>query len=99
MIAEFSGGYLSCAAGVSPEAAALLPALLPATPLARSGAVAAVARAPGAGCVVNLDAVLDYFGDAPRGNEAYLGRMALYLFVLHAATYGGLLLLARRERR
>lgn len=96
--AEFTGAQLPCASGLGVGTAALLPALLPATPLAQSSLLIKTAAHPGAGCVVSLDAVLGYFG-VTHAVASYAGWMVAYLVVMHVITYCALLLLAKRERR
>jgi hypothetical protein len=98
MRAELEGATLSCASGIAPDLVGTLQALLPATPLLRSSAVTRMAAAPGKGCVVNLDAVLDYF-DVRHSAVVYIAILMLYLGVMHVLTYGALLLLAKKERR
>jgi len=53
---------------------------------------------PGPSCVMDLEAVLDYFGIR---SEIWVYGMALvlYLLVVHAMTFVGLCMLARKERR
>jgi hypothetical protein len=96
--AEFSSGYLSCEGGLGPGLIKGLQTLLPATAALRSTAVLQMAARAGTGCVVDLEAVLDYF-DVTLSAGSYIAVLALYLWVMHVITYGALLLLARRERR
>ena len=97
--AEFKGASFPCSDGlVKPEIAATMASLLPGTPAIRSGSLTAAVTARAPGCFAAGDAVLDFFGvDMPPW--AYFLALLAYLAAAHAATYGGLLLLARRERR
>ncbi|GBF93870.1 ABC transporter G family [Raphidocelis subcapitata] len=96
--AEFGSGFLSCDGGLSPDLIRGLQTLLPATPALRSSAVLQMAARAGSGCVVDLEAVLDYF-DVRLSMVSYIAVLALYLWVMHVITYAALLLLAKRERR
>ncbi|GBF91998.1 ABC transporter G family [Raphidocelis subcapitata] len=97
--AEFRGASFPCSGGlVKPGTAATLSSLLPATPALRSGALTAALTARAPGCVAAGDAVLDYFG-VTLPVWAYFLALIAYLAAAHVATYCGLLLLARRERR
>jgi hypothetical protein len=99
MRAEFQGGYLPCdSGGLSPEVVRGLQKLLPATPALRSGALMQMATRPNKACVIDMEAVLDYFGIS-MAPASYLSILVLYLWVMHVITYAALLFLARKERR
>jgi hypothetical protein len=96
--AEFGGVGYSCAGGLAPSLMELLPRFFPNTPLLSSPALLAQVGSPSPGCVVDLDSLLTYFG---LSRPFWLTAVILlgYLGVFHVATYGGFLLLTRKEKR
>jgi hypothetical protein len=97
--AEFSGVDFPCASGLfNSDMVSLVRALLPGTPSLRGPAVVRVLESPGAGCVIHADAVLQYFS-VTRPVFIYLLIMIGHLGFLHVATFLGLVMLARKERR
>jgi hypothetical protein len=54
-------------------------------------------QSPPPGCVLNLDAVAEYFGASAWPLGAHLGALFAYLLVMHALTYAGLLRLRPRR--
>ncbi|KAL6749180.1 hypothetical protein V8C86DRAFT_2442321 [Haematococcus lacustris] len=88
-----------CSGGLVPEdVTRLLPQLLPRSPLLTSTfAMQALAR-PGAGCRLSGDALIEYYG-LGRPFPLTCGLLLAYLVVMHGATFGALLLTARKERR
>jgi hypothetical protein len=97
-VVEFAGVRVPCSRGLDPAGATFLRELLPNTKLLRLKVVQSALERPGADCVADASAVLDYFGFA-RGFNASLGILAGYLLVAHVATYAAMVLVARRERR
>ncbi|KAI8470836.1 MAG: hypothetical protein J3K34DRAFT_521019 [Monoraphidium minutum] len=96
--AEFGGADMGCAGGLPPDMLAATQALLPDNPTVHGTMFTRMVGRPGAGCRMELDAVLSYFGiGAPAA--VYLAALLAHLVFMHAATYCGLLRLARRERR
>jgi hypothetical protein len=98
LVNQFGGTYVSCAAGLSPQLVGLLQSLLPNTALMRSAAVKSILTHPGDDCVLNLSAILDYYGSTSPV-WVYGLVLLLYLLIVHALTLCGLLSLARKERR
>lgn len=98
MKAEFGGASLSCAGGIPEDLIGTLRSLLPDNKLLRMPAVLKMASSPGPDCRMRMGAVLDYF-DVGMPTAAYIGALLLHLAAMHAATFAGLLLLARKERR
>jgi len=96
--AEFTGVSYSCANGLSPYMGQFLPAFLPNTPQLRSPAALARFNRPGQECVVHLENILVYF-NLYRPFWMTCVILVGYLGVLHVATYGGLLMLTKKERR
>jgi hypothetical protein len=95
---QFEGTYVSCASGLSPQLITLLQSLMPNTRLVRSPAVKQLLTHPGDECVLNLSAVLDYYG-ATLPVWAYGLILVMYLMTVYGLTLFGLLSLARKERR
>lgn len=95
---QFGGTVVSCASGFPPELVSTLQALMPRTALLRSKAVEKMLTHPGDDCVMDLNAVLDYFG-VSQPVWVYGLAILAYLLVVHAATFCGLLMLAKKERR
>ncbi|KAI8463050.1 MAG: P-loop containing nucleoside triphosphate hydrolase protein [Monoraphidium minutum] len=97
--AEFSGAAFSCAGGLAPkDLVDAMRQMLPNTPQLRTSVFDRTLLAPGQGCVMDMDAVLEYL-DMTSPVWVYLLSLAAYLVVMHGLTYLGLLLLARKERR
>ena len=100
--AEFGGGAVAgCGRGLAgADAAALAREMFARTPLGGAAIARLLARPSGggSGCEIRLAPVLAYFGaDAPLWT--LLLNLGVYLAVVHALTFAGLLWLARRERR
>ncbi|KAL6748511.1 ABC-2 type transporter-domain-containing protein [Haematococcus lacustris] len=96
---ELLHAHFDCSGGLVPEdVTRLLPQLLPRSPLLTSTfAMQALAR-PGAGCRLSGDALIEYYG-LGRPFPLTCGLLLAYLVVMHGATFGALLLTARKERR
>jgi hypothetical protein len=97
-VVEFNNVRLSCSHGLDPAGATFLRELLPNTKLLRLRVVQNALERPGADCIADADAVLEYFSFA-RGFRSTLGVMAGYLFLAHIATYAAMVVVACRERR
>ncbi|KAI8475784.1 MAG: hypothetical protein J3K34DRAFT_517194 [Monoraphidium minutum] len=99
---QFQGSTVSCAVGLDPDLVQTLQqtlqSLMPNTSMLRSSAVERMLLRPGPDCIMNLDAILDYFG---VNYEVWVYAIALlvYLLVIHGLTFWGLLRLASKERR
>lgn len=97
--AEFSGVTYSCSGGLAPSITGFLPEFLPNTPILRSDTAARqISGTPGAGCVVELDSILNYF-DLHRKFGVTVAILFVYLAVLHLATFLGQLHLTKQEKR
>jgi hypothetical protein len=97
-VVEFEGVSLPCSRGLDPAGAAFLRELLPNAKLLKLKAVQTAITRPGADCVADAAAVLEYF-QFGRGTRATLGVLGGYLLVTHVVTYAAMLVVARRERR
>ncbi|GBF91578.1 hypothetical protein Rsub_04318 [Raphidocelis subcapitata] len=95
---QFRGTAVSCRQGLNPELVGFLESLMPNARLLRTSAVQSMLLRPGDDCVLNLNAVLDYFGTT-RPLWVYSLALVCYLLGVHALTFWGLLRLARKERR
>lgn len=95
---QFGGTSVSCADGLNPSMVATLQRLMPNTGMLRSTAVQNMLMHPGKDCVMDLTAVLDYFG-ITYPIWGYVIALLLYLLLVHAMTIAALLMLARKERR
>lgn len=57
-----------------------------------------ILRSPGSDCRIDPQSVLTFFAMTWQW-RMYVAALVVYLVVLHAATYGALLLAVRHERR
>ena len=96
--AEFKGLTYSCADGLAPSIVGFLPEFLPNTPAIRGPQATRLLSNSGPNCVIQLDAILSYF-DLYRPFWITTVILLVYLGVLHLATFGGLLMLSRKEKR
>jgi len=95
--AEFGGVSYSCAGGLSPYMSSYLPTYLPnLLPVVRSQMGTMNQARPD--CTIDLGKILDYFG-LHRRFWVTCVILVGYLGVLHIATYLGLLMLTKKERR
>ncbi|KAJ9518404.1 hypothetical protein QJQ45_018417 [Haematococcus lacustris] len=95
---DLQGATFDCSQGLFGGVAAWLPQLLPSSPALTGSWAQSLLLQPGQDCVVKGDAVLQYFG-ITRPFATTLGYLLAYLLVMHTATFGALLLTARKERR
>ncbi len=95
---QFQDTAFSCADGLNPSLVKTMQQLMPSSALLRSSAVERMLLRPGDDCVMDMNAVTSYFG---INQEVWVYALALvaYLMVVHAMTFVGLLMLARKERR
>jgi len=100
MKAELGQGTIfACDKGlVKPDLLNLVRSLLPNTSIMRNPIVTSTLMAPGADCIIDSSAVLRYYGITSAA-WAYILPLLGYLVLLHIATFAGLLLLAKKERR
>lgn len=96
---QFGGVAASCASGMPDELVGTIQRLMPNTRLLRTPAVRNMLVSPGPDCVLNLDAVLDYFGVNSSPLWVYVLALVAYLAVVHVLSYLALRQLARKERR
>lgn len=96
--AEFSGVTYSCGSGLAPSIVSVLPDFLPNTPIIRSDRAISMFQNPSPDCTITLNVILDYFS-LHRPFWATCVILVGYLAVLHAATFGGLMHLAKKEKR
>jgi hypothetical protein len=93
-----AGGHRCDKGLLQPDQIALVRSLLPNTGALGSSVVTNTLTNPGADCLVNPGAVLEYYAaTAP----AFVDLAALlgYLVILHIATFVALVILAKKERR
>lgn len=98
LVNQFRGTQVSCSQGLNPELVGFLQSLMPNSKMLRSTAVEGMLLRPGQDCILNLDAILDYFGTT-RPLWVYTLALVCYLLGFHALTFWGLLRLMRKERR
>jgi hypothetical protein len=93
------GAGYTCDKGLlQPDLIALVRSLLPNTGVLRSSVVTNTLTNPGADCLVNPGAVLEYYS-ATAPAVVDLAALLGYLVILHIATFVGLVVLAKKERR
>jgi hypothetical protein len=97
-VVEFSGVMLPCSGGMDPRGYQFLRNLLPNTRLLGLKAVQNGLTNPGADCITDAGAVLEYFNFG-RGFRATLGILVGYLLITHILTYTAMVVVARKERR
>ena len=96
---EFTGATFSCAQGVGSETVTLMQQLMPNSPMLRSSAFIRTVEQPGENCILDPQALVEYFGATEVKDWMNPVCLLVYLVVLHVVTYLGLVLLARKERR
>jgi hypothetical protein len=97
--AEFVGATFSCSEGVGSDTVSLLQQLMPNTATLRSSAFLRMVEQPGEDCILDPQALVEYFGADSVRDWMNPVCLLVYLVVLHILTFLGLVLLARKERR
>lgn len=97
-VVEFQGVRLNCSQGMDPNGVKFLKELLPHTKLLSLKAVTNGLTNPGADCVTDASAVLEYFS-FERGFGATFGILLGYWLITHVLTYIAMVAIARKERR
>ncbi|KAG1673764.1 hypothetical protein FOA52_002333 [Chlamydomonas sp. UWO 241] len=95
---ELMGALYNCSGGAPNAVIDLLPALLPNTTLVTSPLVTGQLSQPGAGCVADTSAVLEFLG-LSRPIAVTTGILLGYLIIVHLATYAALRSLARHAEQ
>lgn len=103
VLLEFGDRNFTCSEGVSAlgnstETAQALQFILPNTETASNPLVISTLRDPGEDCVLNGEAVNEFF-DLDRSYGTTCGILIGYLAVLHVLTFLGLLFLAKKDKR
>lgn len=97
-ITEFGGVSYKCDQGLDQESISFLRTLLPKSRFLTMPIVVNGLSHPGADCVADADAVLNYYGFV-RPFKYTFGILFSYLIIVHMITYGCMIIVARRERR
>jgi len=97
-VVQFEGLKLDCSGGLDPVGARFLRELLPNSKLLKLNVVQNALTKPGADCMTDAAAVLEYFRFS-RGFKPTIGIMLGYWLVVHVLTFCAMVVIARRERR
>jgi len=97
-IVQFKDQTLSCSAGLDQGTLSLLRNMLPNTAVLRNQAVISNLTRPDPRCIVDTNAITQYFNfGRPLG--ATIAIMLAYWAIVHMSTYAAMILVVRRERR
>jgi len=97
-ITEFGGVKYKCDQGLDQESINFLRTLLPKSRFLTMPLVVNGLAHPGADCIADSDAVLQYYGFV-RPFRYTFGILFSYLIIVHIITYVCMIIVARRERR
>ncbi|KIY92684.1 hypothetical protein MNEG_15278 [Monoraphidium neglectum] len=95
---EFGGAKFDCSGGVDPAGVTFLKQLLPNSRFLNMSAVSGALTNPGADCVADTVALLDYY-QFHRPFAKTVGILFSYWVIVHICTYSAMVFVGRKERR